>query len=460
MKKGIIQLLIANIINLLLGIVTGFVLPKYLSVDDYAIVRTFQLYISYIGFLHLGLIDGVYLLYGGKQIEQIPSDQYKQRIQTFKVFQIAVSILVLLAAFVIKDWVLLFFALSIYPYNLAMYYKLVCQAVGKFKQYSYIINFSTLLAVIGIVILMILHIKEGILFVAMYLVSYIVVAVVTDIIASRRIKGISGVGINFKDAIQLVKSGFTLMLGNFSSILLTGMDRWCVKLFISGNSAFAFYSFAVSMQAMVEVLVSPVTIVLYNFLCNEKDEEKINEIKRMCLLAGCVLISLAFPCKMFVEWFLQTYTSAVDVLCILFATELLYVLIRGIYINLYKAEKKQTIYFRKLIYVIIIALILNITFFFVMRRKEAFAYATLVSSVIWLVLCCGDFEKNALNMQEWGVIVTSIVALLLLEHFFVSYIGFVLYLIYLMIMALICFRNELKYAITMCKGRLKKKTLQ
>ena len=56
MGKGIIVILIANILNMVFGLATGFILPKYLSVETYAIIKTFQLYLSFVGLFHMGML--------------------------------------------------------------------------------------------------------------------------------------------------------------------------------------------------------------------------------------------------------------------------------------------------------------------------------------------------------------------------------------------------------------------
>ena len=76
LSKGIIQVILANIINLIISIGNGFLLPKFLSVESYAALKTFLLYTSYIGILHLGYIDGVYIKYGGKAIKAICLEQF------------------------------------------------------------------------------------------------------------------------------------------------------------------------------------------------------------------------------------------------------------------------------------------------------------------------------------------------------------------------------------------------
>ena len=71
MGKGIIVILIANILNMVFGLATGFILPKYLSVETYAIIKTFQLYLSFVGLFHMGYADGMYLRYGGKNLKDL-----------------------------------------------------------------------------------------------------------------------------------------------------------------------------------------------------------------------------------------------------------------------------------------------------------------------------------------------------------------------------------------------------
>ena len=42
-----------------------FVLPRYLSLYDYGTWQLFLFYFSYVGFLHFGWEDGIYLRYAG-----------------------------------------------------------------------------------------------------------------------------------------------------------------------------------------------------------------------------------------------------------------------------------------------------------------------------------------------------------------------------------------------------------
>lgn len=63
--------MVANFVSLAIGGLTNFLLPRFLSIESYANIKTYALYISYAGFFSLGYNDGMYLKYGGKSINDI-----------------------------------------------------------------------------------------------------------------------------------------------------------------------------------------------------------------------------------------------------------------------------------------------------------------------------------------------------------------------------------------------------
>ena len=51
LKKGIFSVFSANVINMIFKVLTSLLLPKYLSIDAYAQIKTYELYLNYVGFL-------------------------------------------------------------------------------------------------------------------------------------------------------------------------------------------------------------------------------------------------------------------------------------------------------------------------------------------------------------------------------------------------------------------------
>lgn len=444
MKKGMLQILIANIINLVLGLVTGFVLPKYLSVEAYGYMKTYHLYITYIGIFHLGYADGMYLKYGGKNLTEVDRRDLFKSISTLYIFQTIVTFVLLVFSVLIKDWVLIAFALTIFPFNMVGCYKSFYQAVGEFQKYGLLVNLSAIVPVVFIVIFMLLKKHSAIVFVAAYVIAYYIVFVISEVIAKKYCRTSERVWFSAPEFITNIKNGILLMFGNFSSLIMSGMDRWCIKLMMKNMEEFSYYSFAVSMQGMIDVFVSPFTVTMYNFVCKGVSDKELKKLKEYCLVFGLVLIAGAFPVKFIIEVFLQQYLNSCSVIFFLFATELLYLIIKGIYINLYKASGRQGTYFKQLIIVILIALVLNVTFYQINPRRESFAFATLVSTYVWMFLCARQFKELIFSVQDIFIMVSSMILYLFVGMTFSSYVGCGIYAAYVGILLLLFKRKTVK----------------
>ena len=135
-SSGVITVLIANIINLGFSILTSFLLPKFLSVETYATIKTFQLYVGYVGLLHLGYVDGMYIKNGGKKLSELSSENLSTSISTLRVIETILMAALIMLAVLIQDIVFIAFVLAIIPLNMSAYFQNLFSAVGEFKKYS------------------------------------------------------------------------------------------------------------------------------------------------------------------------------------------------------------------------------------------------------------------------------------------------------------------------------------
>ena len=145
LKRGITIIFGANILNMIFQVLTNFLLPKYLGVDCYAEIKAFQLVVSYSGVLHLGYVDGMYLKYGGKKIDETNRMALKTDLITFLMFQFALLCGLLTIAGSLKDTTLMFEVLAVFPLNITSCIALLFQATGEFESYARITNFTTIL---------------------------------------------------------------------------------------------------------------------------------------------------------------------------------------------------------------------------------------------------------------------------------------------------------------------------
>ena len=144
LQKGIVAVLIANLVNVAFSLATNFLLPKYLSIESYAGIKEFQLYVSYVGLFHLGFVDGIYLKYGGKTLGKDVDKEFSTDLSTMCIFQTITTIAVLIVAIILRDRILAFFAISILPQNMSNYFKFLYQATGEFDLYGKAMNLTTI----------------------------------------------------------------------------------------------------------------------------------------------------------------------------------------------------------------------------------------------------------------------------------------------------------------------------
>ena len=64
--------LFAQVAALMLSVAKSVILPKIMTVEDYGYWQIYVLYATYVGVFALGFNDGVYLLYGKYQYQDLP----------------------------------------------------------------------------------------------------------------------------------------------------------------------------------------------------------------------------------------------------------------------------------------------------------------------------------------------------------------------------------------------------
>ncbi|MCD7884951.1 MAG: hypothetical protein LUI87_14790, partial [Lachnospiraceae bacterium] len=190
------------------------------------------------------------------------------------------------------------------------------------KYYSIALNFEKIAIFFGnIVLLFIVHSSNGYLYVWIQVIIDLLVAFYLLILLKLKTKFHSNLKMHFTEIKENVSSGFILMLGNFSSNIFTGLDRWFVKILMATES-FANYSYAVSMENIVTIFVTPITVSMYNYFCRHSSIKDYKKAKQYALIWGIAVISLAFPVKWILENFLTEYMAANNIVFLLFAAQM------------------------------------------------------------------------------------------------------------------------------------------
>lgn len=451
LKRGIMYIFIANIVNLAINLITGFVLPKILSIETYSNIKLFQLYITYIGIVSFGFADGMYLRIGGKEIETLNKREVLEEFKTFKAFQLIVEIIAIIISICIKNEILLLCSIVILPINIANYLRQVYQAIGQFKKYSRFTNINTILIfIVNIFLLFVIKTDYYKIYILGYVLVYALYCILIEI-ETKKFFGNEKAKSDKKYLVKNIKSGFFLMIGNFCNVIFTSIDRLFVQNLL-GVIQFAYYSFAVSIENLMNVFVTPISTVMYNYFCNNREKEKIVNVKMYILLFSAIIISVIFLAKFIVDMWLTKYKNTLEVLFLLFSSQYVAIMIRCVHINLYKSEKKQDKYFKIMIVVVILSIILNIIAYNISKTINSIAIATLITNIIWFIIGEYEFENYRLKVKDYIYIFLVIIAFLGCGLVSNSIIGMVFYCFLVIILSLLLEKHTVIKVIKEIKG--------
>ena len=435
LQKGILAVLIANMINVIFSLANNFLLPKYLPIESYAGIKEFQLYVSYVGLFHLGFVDGIYLKYGGRTLGKEIDGQFTTDLSTMCIFQMLTTLAVLIVAVILRNRIFFVFAISILPQNMSNYFKFLYQATGAFNAYGKAMNLTTISTfALNMVLLFVIRTDDVFCYILGYIILYFLIWAVLNVYFRKKYVLQKGIIFCCKSFVTNIRSGFLLMLGNLSSIFLTSMDRWFVKAFMD-TIAFAQYSFAVSVENFLNVAITPVTTTLYNYFCHISNETEQRKVLNYIIIFATVIPVAAFPVKFILEVYLTQYLDSSAVVFLLFATQIFYVVIKSIYINLYKVQRKQNRYFVKLLIILAVEFMLNYVCYAVVQVKESFAVGTLLSAIMWFYISKADFKYLGSSRKAELYLFVQLVLFLALGLTLPSIIGCMGYIIVTIISA-------------------------
>lgn len=436
-----LKVILVDCIALLIGIINGFLLPKFLDIESYAYIKTFTLYIAYSGMFHLGFSDGVYILLGGKKLSEVSRGKIKgYLISLIKILSVVFIIFSIISVLIIKDKIFKYFIIYTIAYQIVLFICLLYRATGEFGKYSFIriiINGFSLLSTAVILIK-----KDPFMYINIQIIGYLLISIyyLFKILLNKcKIEKSS-----FKEVKYLISMGFLIMIAGTITNLFFSLDRWIIKFKFSTNE-FAYYSFGVSMLNLFITLITSISIIFYPYLARSKNKETINYmIKKIIIIITSFAPAGYFFVAFIVENYISKYKASLEVLGILILSIPFIALINILYSNLYKTENKGKIYLFTAIKMLLISFILNILCLLLFKNSVSIAYATLISLIIWYLYSSRHFERLNIKISEIIYFIIYILAYIVIKNININTILKMIYFIIVIIISIfIFFRNDI-----------------
>ena len=450
LKKDLGKVVSANVIVMMVNVLISFILPKWLSIDDYALFRTYTLYVSFIGILHFGFIDGLNVKFGGVELKHIDKAYITNGHRFFVIFQSLLAVVMVSTGILSGQFMLTLIGLAIIPINLHTYSMLVYQAVGKFTPYSLGLTLTPLITLVLYIVLYYMGDFNYRPFALAHLGGYLIVVLLLEVYFHKNF-GASRLQfpkIRREEVKEIFSLGIFILAGNSLFILFNTLGRWGIKLFMD-NTAFAFYSFATSMLGFIILAINSVALTLYPHLSKKGTKHSPNDLRSNFFILGSFSLLFFFLVSFVVKTILPDYKESVSILMILLSSMPGLLIIKALYLNMYKVNQKTRKFFIDTVKYLLIAIVFHAVIFYFFRSANSMAIASVISIYIW-VFSPPDFLKISTDqmLKEIVFIVICIAAYVLLAVLLHSIvISFLSLIVFLIIINWLFYRVEFLHMI-------------
>lgn len=404
----ILKVVISNLFKVLSGVLVGFLLPKIVGVEDYGYYKTFTLYTTYIGILHLGIVDGIYLKFGGKSYGELEEGKFRFYSRFLFYLHLIMAILISLIALLLlpNELKFIFICLAIYMVgnNMYSYYQMISQITSRFNEYSIRTIIQSVLTTIAIVVLALLYRFAGVT------ISYRVYTLISVAIVSllfvwylftyRKIT--FGSSITFKqgksDIVEFMKLGIPLTIANLCTTLILTLDRQFVNI-IFDTKTYAVYAFAYNMLTLVTTAISAISVVLYPTMKrsdsdNQNIKLKFPKLRSIILTLVFGVLVIYFPLCLFIEAFLPNYIDSLVIFRVIFPGLAISSTVTIVIHNFYKILNKNFNFFIKSLIVLVVSIIANAIVYLIFQTTISISMASIFTMIFWYILVESYFIKN------------------------------------------------------------------
>lgn len=424
---------------MIISSIVVLIVPKLIGVEEYGYWQLYLFYTAYVGFLHFGWNDGIYLRYGGKEYKELDKNLFFSQFWMMVFLQFVIGLVILVASTVYttdinKLFIFKMTALCTLLVNVRYMLIYVLQGTNKIKEFAKITMIEKVLYCCLILLLLLLGIRQYKLLIVADIVGK-VVSLIYSTYCCRDIvfKKISDFYFNIVETINNISAGIKLMIANIASILIIGIVRFGIERSWD-VSTFGKISLIISISNLLMIFINAVGIVIFPMLrrTNEDNLPRIYTTMRtllMVLLLG-LLVSY-YPLKVIISWWLPQYSVSLAFMAIVFPM-CVYEGKMALLINTYfKTLRKEKLMLSVNLVSLFLSIILTIMFTIIFKNLTL-AIFSIVLLLAFRCVLAEWFLSKILNISVYKDILLEVIMSLIFIStgwFITSSKGVVLYLV-------------------------------
>ncbi len=324
--KNLSYTISSNFISLIISTLVVLIIPKLIGVEEYGYWQLYIFYSSYVGFLHFGWNDGIYLRFGGEEYRNLDKILfYSQFIELF-VSQIFIGILILLGSIIFfvdinRGFILKMVAIAMILVNTRLMFFYVLQATNRIKEFARLTLLDRIVYILLIAIFLLFGIRDFKLMIFADLVGkfislFLATLSCRDIVFNR----INVFYFTISETITNINVGIKLMFANIASMLIIGIVRFGIER-TWDVATFGKVSLTLSISNMMMIFINAVGIIMFPIL-RRTNQEKLASIYStmrdflMVILLGILIIY--YPLKTVMAAWLPQYAESLLYMALVF----------------------------------------------------------------------------------------------------------------------------------------------
>lgn len=317
--------LLSQGMSLSIGFLTSLLVPKILGVEEFGYYQLFIFYTSYVGMLHLGLDDGIYLLKGGQTRDEIDKGSVGRQLWSGIAYQTIFALVIIVVALLgpfgdERAFVIAMTALYMLLANSSYYLGAVFQAMNETKLYSFSVMTERLAFLLPLALLLVFHVTAA----EPYIVAAVASRAVMLAFCMSRAQGMLSADLahpreSFRETFDSIRVGINLTVANISGNLVLGVARFLIDA-AWGIETFAQLSVALSMVALFNTFIAQASMVLFPSLRQARGAEQkafYHGARDAMALFLPLIYLLCVPAIRFMSLWLPQYAAAMPFFVIL-----------------------------------------------------------------------------------------------------------------------------------------------
>lgn len=422
--KNFSYTLSSNLVSLIISTMVVLIVPKLIGKVEYGYFQLYIFYSAYVGFLHFGWNDGIYLRYGGKEYSDLDKKVFFSQFYMLMIMQVIIGLGISIVSCVLfsdvnRVFILLMTATCMLIVNLRFMLLYILQCTNEIKAYSRI----TIMDRILYCVILAAFLFSGFRNYQLLVVSDIIGKFISLLYAMYCCRDIvfhkiSDFYMNFKEASDNIRAGSKLMFANIASMLIIGI----VRLGIENTwdiSTFGKVSLTLSVSNLMMIFINAVGIIMFPIL-RRTDERKLPGIYvtmrdfLMSVLMGILIFY--YPLRVFLSAWLPQYAESLAYMALVFPM-CVYEGKMALLINTYlKTLRQEKLILRVNVISVILSGMLSLVTIYLMKNLTL----AVISIVVLLAFRCAFAEILLSRIINIKVIKDVILELLMTIAFILT----------------------------------------